>query len=639
MNVGDFLRNLSVIVNAPNGVRQVRDLVFSMALQGRLSEQQSDEEVDEYATTLQRERAELNGHRLQAEVRKLQLQGSPIPRTWKWTTFDAISENIHYGVTAKAVFKTEGTRFLRITDIQGGRVDWSSVPSCDVDPAKLRSSRLQNGDILIARTGGTIGKTYLVENLDTDAVFASYLIRWIPLPSAYPPFIKLFTNSPLYWAQLTEATSGTGQPNVSASSLKRLMIPLPPLEEQKRIVAKVDELMRLCDRLEAQQQEREKLLPLLSRANHTRLVTKPSAASLQAIFHQPGAVTVTDLRQTIRDLAIRGRLVDQRPTDTPVETLLEQIVSLKCQSGPTSRRSLRNSTIGLAASAQFDAPDNWRWVFLGDVVINRDGERIPVSKEEREKRKKVYDYYGASGIIDKIDAYLFNKPLLLIGEDGANLINRSTPVAFMARGEYWVNNHAHVLDGISEDFLRYIELFINAINLEAYVTGTAQPKMNQAQMNRIPIALPPLEEQIRILAKVDELMRLCDGLESVSSNRKAVSEAFARSAIAAITSTDFTENQRMKPPKTVVVTALKAGEQPQNATLAPLAALLATEISLAPPKTAASADAKRELTAKELWQLSGLEIDAFYRQLKTEIANGWIEEDKDKRAVNEVEAR
>jgi type I restriction enzyme S subunit len=158
-------------------------------------------------------------------------------------------------------------------------------------------------------------------------------------------------------------------------------------------------------------------------------------------------------------------------------------------------------------------PESWCWVRFGDIMINRDGERIPVSKEERETKQKIYDYYGASGVIDKIDNYLFDKPLLLIGEDGANLINRSTPIAFIARGKYWVNNHAHVLDGISEDFLEYIALFINSINLEPYVTGSAQPKMNQAKMNTIPVALPPLAEQRRIVAKVTELMALVDKLQ------------------------------------------------------------------------------------------------------------------------------
>ena len=164
--------------------------------------------------------------------------------------------------------------------------------------------------------------------------------------------------------------------------------------------------------------------------------------------------------------------------------------------------------------APYPIPKIWVWAPLGYLTISQDGERIPVSKEERNGMAKVYDYYGASGVIDKVDNYLFDKPLLLIGEDGANLINRSTPIAFIARGKYWVNNHAHVLDGFSEDFLRYVELFINATDLKPYVTGTAHPKMNQARMNSIPVALPPIAEQHRIVAKVDELMAVCDRLEA-----------------------------------------------------------------------------------------------------------------------------
>ena len=123
-----------------------------------------------------------------------------------------------------------------------------------------------------------------------------------------------------------------------------------------------------------------------------------------------------------------------------------------------------------------------------------DSERVPVSVSERNKRAKIYDYYGASGIIDKIDDYLFDDELLLIGEDGANLLSRSTPIAFIAKGKYWVNNHAHVLDACCNLNLNYICYHINAISLAPYVTGTAQPKMNQENMNAIWIALPPLEE-------------------------------------------------------------------------------------------------------------------------------------------------
>ena len=143
-------------------------------------------------------------------------------------------------------------------------------------------------------------------------------------------------------------------------------------------------------------------------------------------------------------------------------------------------------------------------------MINRDCERIPLSVSQRQHLDKIYDYYGASGVIDKVDKYLFDGDLLLIGEDGANLINRSTPIAFIASGKYWVNNHAHVLDVCGGLNLKYIALFINAISLVDYVTGTAQPKMNQEKMNSILVAVPPKEEQIRILSRFSIIEPLID---------------------------------------------------------------------------------------------------------------------------------
>ena len=216
----------------------------------------------------------------------------------------------------------------------------------------------------------------------------------------------------------------------------------------------------------------------------SRLTEAPTPAKLQYLFHKSYDISPADLRKSILTLAVQGKLVPQDPNDEPARVLLDRIASHK--SSLALERKLRGLTSVAPMAAEdgeFEIPSSWTWVRFGEILVNRDGERIPVSKQERETKAKTYDYYGASGVIDKIDDYLFDKPLLLIGEDGANLISRSTPIAFIARGKYWVNNHAHVLDGISEDFLRFIELHINAINLERYVTGSAQPKMNQAKMN------------------------------------------------------------------------------------------------------------------------------------------------------------
>ena len=172
-----------------------------------------------------------------------------------------------------------------------------------------------------------------------------------------------------------------------------------------------------------------------------------------------------------------------------------------------------------------ELPEGWAWARLESALFNRDAERVPVSVADRDKLDKIYDYYGASGVIDKVDSYLFDKPLLLVGEDGANLLTRSKPIAFMARGKYWVNNHAHVLDGISESYLEYIALYINSISLAPYVTGTAQPKMNQAKMGLIFIPLPPLAEQRRIVERVNELMPLVEEYGGLEGAREALDAA------------------------------------------------------------------------------------------------------------------
>ena len=229
------------------------------------------------------------------------------------------------------------------------------------------------------------------------------------------------------------------------------------------------------------------------------------------------------LKNSILQWAIQGKLVPQDPNDEPASVLLDKIRQEKERLIKEKKiKRDKNASIiyrgednsyyeKLLATGEvkcideeipFDIPQGWEWERFGNVMINKDSERIPLSVAQRQHLKKTYDYYGASGVIDKVDKYLFDKDLLLIGEDGANLINRSTPIAFIAKGKYWVNNHAHVLDVCSEMALSYVALFINAISLVDYVTGTAQPKMNQEKMNSILLAIPPVKEQHRILEKM-----------------------------------------------------------------------------------------------------------------------------------------
>ena len=225
------------------------------------------------------------------------------------------------------------------------------------------------------------------------------------------------------------------------------------------------------------------------------------------------------LRQKILDLAIHGKLVPQDPNDEPASVLLERIKAEKerlVKEGKIkkSKKSAKTSDTPHYGNVPFEVPEGWCITDIGELLINRDGERKPVSLAIRSKQKnKVYDYYGAAGVIDKVDNYLFDECLLLIGEDGANLLSRNKNNAFLADGKYWVNNHAHVLDTIDKFILSYVAIVINSMKLDDYITGSAQPKLSQDNLNKIPIFLPPLNEQKRIMTELERWFALIDQID------------------------------------------------------------------------------------------------------------------------------
>ena len=163
---------------------------------------------------------------------------------------------------------------------------------------------------------------------------------------------------------------------------------------------------------------------------------------------------------------------------------------------------------------------NWPLTKLGELATNEDGRRKPVKSSDRQNMQGEYPYYGASGIIDHVDSYLFDETALLIGEDGANLLARSTPIAFIASGKYWVNNHAHVLTPNGNASLRYLETHLNMRSIKDFVTGSAQPKLNQSNLNKIPIPTPPKKLQDRfddLLTKHKSMMNRYRSAEGEST--------------------------------------------------------------------------------------------------------------------------
>ncbi len=167
-----------------------------------------------------------------------------------------LARSIDYGVTASASDDDSGTKFLRITDIQDGAVDWDAVPFCEAPPAKLRSARLSDGDIVFARTGATTGKSFLIRSPPDEAVFASYLIRVRPSASVDPAYLAHFFQSRGYWSQIQRKTQGAAQGGVNATSLSEVEVPLPPMDEQRRIAT-------ILDTADALRRKRKRALELL----------------------------------------------------------------------------------------------------------------------------------------------------------------------------------------------------------------------------------------------------------------------------------------------------------------------------------------------------------------------------------------
>jgi len=171
----------------------------------------------------------------------------------------------------------------------------------------------------------------------------------------------------------------------------------------------------------------------------------------------------------------------------------------------------------------------WEKKKLNQISENLDSKRIPITKNKRNSGN--IPYYGASGIVDYVADYIFNDNLLCISEDGANLLARTYPIAFSITGKTWVNNHAHVLKFQNLTIQKFVELYINSINIDEYVSGMAQPKLNQAMLNKIPIPIPTLPEQQSIVRQLDSLKAQTQKLETVYNKKISDLEELKKSIL------------------------------------------------------------------------------------------------------------
>ncbi|MDE6253990.1 MAG: restriction endonuclease subunit S [Lachnospiraceae bacterium] len=232
----------------------MKNALLQAAMQGKLTEQlDSDSSVDEMLETIKKEKKQLiKEKKIKKEKTLPPIEEDDIPfeipDNWKWTRWGDLAYSIQYGYNAPA--KENGKiKMVRISDIQDNKVIWDIVPYCEIDDGDIETYLLKENDILFARTGGTVGKSFLVKEVNEKAIYAGYLIRTRYSNELVAQYLKYFMESQLYWVQLQNGKTKGCQPNCNGQTLSKMIIPLPPIEEQQRIVERLEQLLPLCETL------------------------------------------------------------------------------------------------------------------------------------------------------------------------------------------------------------------------------------------------------------------------------------------------------------------------------------------------------------------------------------------------------
>jgi len=367
----------------------------------------------------------------------------------------------------------------------------------------------RESDILFAKITPCMenGKVAIARGLRSTWGFGStefHVLR--PPDDVNPDYLLHFLLQGVVRREAQRHMTGTaGQLRVPKEFLRQLQFPLPPLPEQRRIVARLEELFSRLDAGTAALEQARAQLALYRQA----VLRDAFQGKLTAAWRE----------------AHRGELES-------ASALLERIRREREAAAPARGRRQAREPEPLDTSELPELPEGWVWATVEDVAENHDRLRVPVTSSDR--KPGPYAYYGASGVIDSVQDYLFDGDYLLLAEDGANLLARSTPISFQAHGKFWVNNHAHVLSLPAGMPLSYLEHYFNSLNIARYVTGTAQPKLTQKNMNSLPVPIAPPSEQMAIAYEVERRLSVADATERElvgdSERGLALRQAILRSA-------------------------------------------------------------------------------------------------------------
>ena len=532
------------------GIKKLRELILELAVRGKLVPQDpNDEPASKLLKRIAAEKAELVKQgkiKKQKPLPEISEDEKPfeLPEGWEWVRLIDIMADIHYGYTASAD-ETKKIKLLRITDIQDNKVNWETVPGCNISEKMADQYRLVNNDIVVARTGGTVGKSYLVENINVSAVFASYLIRLKYLSPMQPEFTKIFLGSQLYWKQLYDGTSGTGQPNVNGNALKAIVLPIAPINEQCKVISKVDELMALCDQLEQQsltsldthQQLVEALLATLTDSQNAKELTENWARMSQhfdTLFITEASINA--LKQTILQLAVMGKLVPQDPNDEPASELLKRIEQEKAQMVKNGKIKKQKPLPPISDEEKpFELPKGWEWCRFDDIVDIQSG--ITKGRKLHGRTLTSVPYLSVVNVQrGYIDLGIIKKTEIPIEElekykvcNNDLLITEGGDWDKVGRTAIWIGNNIpymahqnHVFKArtlLQEQSVTWLSNFLNGPFAREYFSGSSKQTTNLASINKTQlrgclIAIPPKTEKEKIVAKLNDLSIICDTLKS-----------------------------------------------------------------------------------------------------------------------------
>ena len=428
-----------------------------------------------------------------------------LPEGWEWTRLGCITDVIQYGLSNSAE-STGNYRLLRITDIQNGCVNWDTVPFTSTDePEKYL---LHKDDIVFARTGATVGKSFLITDLPYASVYASYLIRIRLINGISANYIYHFFNSYCYWEQVTDKAVGVGQPNCNGTALRELFIPLPSQAEQIRIVPVADNLLKIVDTITSEQESLSEL--------------------------------IQTTKSKILDLAIRGKLVAQDPNDEPASVLLKRIRAEKeelIKQGKIKRdkkesvifkgddnsyyEKIGNDVICIDDEIPFDIPNTWSWTrisTIADITMGSSPKSQDICNDNQYIEFHQGKIYFSKKTLMKSNQYTRKttklapkQSVLLCVRAPVGALNITDRDICIGRGLASIK----LLGNINEEFIFYW-LHPYKTYLVNQSTGSTFSAITSDTVRNILIPLPPLMEQKEILNKIQKVFTLLEDLETVN---------------------------------------------------------------------------------------------------------------------------